>query len=62
MALKLTSSTFANEAAIPDAQSKTGGNISPQLEWSGVPDETRSLVLIMDDPDAPKGLFTHWIV
>jgi Raf kinase inhibitor-like YbhB/YbcL family protein len=62
MPLKLSSRAFANEASIPDVHSKKGGNISPPLEWTGVPDQTRSLVLIVDDPDAPKGLFTHWIV
>lgn len=62
MALKLTSPAFENGAAIPDIYSKDGGNVSPPLAWSGVPKDTRSLVLIMDDPDAPSGLFTHWIV
>ena len=62
MALQLTSRDFENEAAIPDVHSKDGGNISPALSWTGVPEETRSLTLIVDDPDAPVGLFTHWIV
>lgn len=62
MPLRLTSPAFNNEAPIPDVHSKRGGNISPPLRWTGVPDETVSLVLVMDDPDAPKGLFTHWIV
>jgi len=62
MALKLTSTAFWNEAPIPAIHSKEGGNVSPPLSWSGVPKDTRSLVLIMDDPDAPSGLFTHWIV
>jgi len=62
MALTLTSRAFQNEAAIPEKYSKDGGNISPPVTWTGVPKETRSLVLIADDPDAPAGLFTHWIV
>ena len=62
MPLTITSGAFRNESAIPDRHSKKGGNVSPPLAWSGVPDDTRSLVLIVDDPDAPKGLFTHWIV
>ncbi len=62
MALKLTSTAFANEGTIPGIHSKKGGNVSPPLTWTGVPDETRSLALIVDDPDAPSGLFTHWIV
>jgi Raf kinase inhibitor-like YbhB/YbcL family protein len=39
-----------------------GKDISPELHWSHVPPETRSFVLIMDDPDAPNGTFTHWIL
>ena len=62
MPLNVTSKAFVNEATIPDVHSKKGGNISPALEWSGAPERTASFVLIADDPDAPKGLFTHWIV
>jgi Raf kinase inhibitor-like YbhB/YbcL family protein len=35
---------------------------SPQVGWSGIPDETKSLVLILEDPDAPNGVYTHWLV
>ncbi|MDQ1474645.1 MAG: hypothetical protein QOJ99_6125, partial [Bryobacterales bacterium] len=52
MSLKLTSRSFPNEGIIPEKYSKQGGNISPQLSWTGVPEETISLALIMDDPDA----------
>lgn len=62
MSLTLTSTAFENEAVIPARHSKKGGNISPALAWSGIPAETTTLVLILDDPDAPSGLFTHWIV
>jgi Raf kinase inhibitor-like YbhB/YbcL family protein len=62
MSLKLTSRAFENEGTIPDKYSKEGGNISPPLSWTGVPDETRSLALIVDDPDAPSGTFVHWLV
>ncbi len=62
MSLRLTSRAFVPEHMIPDLYSKNGGNISPDLAWTGVPNDTRSLVLIMDDPDAPSGLFTHWMV
>jgi Raf kinase inhibitor-like YbhB/YbcL family protein len=62
MPLTLTSTAFTNEAAIPDRHAKERANISPALAWSGVPKDTVSLALIMDDPDAPSGLFTHWIV
>jgi hypothetical protein len=62
MAFTLTSNAFKEGAVIPDRHSKKGGNISPALAWTDVPNEAVSLVLIVDDPDAPSGLFTHWIV
>ena len=62
MSLRLTSRAFQNEGAIPDTYSKQGGNISPPLAWTGVPDGTRSLALIVDDPDAPSGVFVHWLL
>jgi Raf kinase inhibitor-like YbhB/YbcL family protein len=62
MALRLTSTAFRPEGTIPDQYAKNGNNISPPLAWDGVPDRTESLVLVMDDPDAPSGLFTHWLV
>lgn len=62
MSIKLNSRAFANEGMIPNVCSKKGGNLSPELSWSGVPEGTRSLALVMDDPDAPSGLFTHWLV
>lgn len=59
--MKLTSPAFADNAAIPARFSQNGENHSPPLEFHDVPDGTKSLTLIMDDPDAPKGLFTHWV-
>jgi Raf kinase inhibitor-like YbhB/YbcL family protein len=47
---------------IPEKYSKSGGNISPPLEWSGVPSSARSLAVIVDDPDAPSGVFVHWLI
>jgi Raf kinase inhibitor-like YbhB/YbcL family protein len=53
---------FGNGDAIPAQYSKLGGNRSPAMSFHDVPGEARSLVLIVDDPDAPRGLFTHWVV
>lgn len=53
---------FANGDCIPEKYSKKGGNVSPAIRFKNVPHGTRSLALIMDDPDAPHGLFTHWVV
>jgi len=62
MSLKLTSRAFKHEGVIPDKYTKDGGNISPPLAWTGIPDSTKSLALIMDDSDAPSGVFAHWLV
>ncbi|MEX2264180.1 MAG: YbhB/YbcL family Raf kinase inhibitor-like protein [Bryobacteraceae bacterium] len=62
MSLKLASRAFQHEGVIPDRYSKDGGNISPPLAWTDVPQATKSLALIMDDPDAPSGVFAHWLV
>jgi Raf kinase inhibitor-like YbhB/YbcL family protein len=47
---------------MPSRFSKKGGNLSPQLQISNAPPKTASLLLIVDDPDSPSGLWTHWIV
>jgi Raf kinase inhibitor-like YbhB/YbcL family protein len=60
--ISLKSSAFSAGSAIPVQYTCDGADISPDLIWSGVPGEADSLVLIMDDPDAPRGTFTHWIV
>ncbi|MGD8265922.1 MAG: YbhB/YbcL family Raf kinase inhibitor-like protein, partial [Chromatiales bacterium] len=53
MALTLRSSAYADGDSIPARFTCVGDDISPPLEWSGVPEGTRSLVLLIDDPDAP---------
>jgi Raf kinase inhibitor-like YbhB/YbcL family protein len=58
----MASPSFADGAEIPDANSDYGDGLSPELRWSGVPGGTRSLALVTEDPDAPKGPFTHWIL
>jgi hypothetical protein len=49
-------------SVLPDVYTCKGTSESPEVAWSGVPNSTKSLVLILDDPDAPNGRFTHWIV
>ena len=60
--VKLSSDAFENNAMIPQAYTCDGEDISPPLKITGVPDKAKSLALIMDDPDAPMGTFTHWII
>jgi len=67
MALKLTSTAFAHEGAIPKIHTCQGQDVSPQLAWSGVAANAKSLVLIVDDPDAPdpaapKMTWVHWVL
>lgn len=60
--LTLKSPEFENEGQIPEKYTCDGEGISPTLWIRGVPENCESLVLIMDDPDAPGGTFDHWIV
>lgn len=60
--LIVTSSAFNNGSNIPRQYTCDGENVNPDLEIANIPPESRSVVLIMDDPDAPSGTFTHWIV
>ncbi len=62
MALTLSSPAFAPGQPIPAEYSCKGRNISPALAWSGAPSNTASYALILDDPDAPAGTFTHWVI
>jgi Raf kinase inhibitor-like YbhB/YbcL family protein len=62
MALKLSSWAFREGELIPSKHTCDGENVSPQLEWEGLPQDTMSLALIADDPDAPSGSFVHWVV
>jgi len=60
--MKLKSSDFADQQPIPARYTGEGENVSPPLSWEEVPPGTKSLALICDDPDAPGGVFTHWII
>jgi Raf kinase inhibitor-like YbhB/YbcL family protein len=60
--MKITSPEFDHGGVIPERFSQNGLNHSPPLDFVDVPAAAKSLVLIMDDPDAPRGRFTHWIV
>jgi phosphatidylethanolamine-binding protein (PEBP) family uncharacterized protein len=57
----LSSEAFAHGDEIPRRHTCEGEDISPALSWSDPPAETRALALIVDDPDAPRGTFTHWL-
>jgi Raf kinase inhibitor-like YbhB/YbcL family protein len=59
-AFSLESSAFENAQAIPRRHSCEGEDLSPPLRWTNVPEGTRSLAFVVDDPDAPGGVFTHW--
>jgi Raf kinase inhibitor-like YbhB/YbcL family protein len=60
MPFVLTSPAFAPGGAIPTEYTCDGSDISPPLAWSGEPGGTKSLVLVVTDPDAPGGSFLHW--
>ncbi|MCK5059735.1 MAG: YbhB/YbcL family Raf kinase inhibitor-like protein [Candidatus Pacebacteria bacterium] len=60
-ALSITSPAFADDELMPFLHTCDGSNINPPLRIEHVPADTRSLVLIMDDPDAPIGVWDHWI-
>jgi len=57
----LESNAFEHAQAIPKHFTCDGEDVSPPLRWTSVPEKTRSLALLVDDPDAPDGVFTHWV-
>jgi Raf kinase inhibitor-like YbhB/YbcL family protein len=62
MGLTLTSSAFKDGEMIPRRYTCDGEDISPDLQWSGTPEATRSLAIICEDPDAPVGTWVHWVL
>jgi len=67
MTLKVTSSAFQQGGSIPSQYTCEGKDISPPLSWSGLPNNTKSVAMIVDDPDAPdpakpQRVYVHWVV
>ncbi|HYX28011.1 MAG TPA: YbhB/YbcL family Raf kinase inhibitor-like protein [Pyrinomonadaceae bacterium] len=60
--IKLSSSAFKDSGPIPKQYTCDGVNISPPLEWTGIPKTGKTIAIIADDPDAPAGTWVHWIV
>lgn len=62
MALTVKTTAFDTGKDIPKRYTCEGDDISPKLEWSGVPPQAKALAVICDDPDAPVGTWTHWVL
>ena len=62
MTRQVSSSAFSNGATIPTVYTCDGQDVAPPLAWSGAPKQTRSFAVICEDPDAPSGTFTHWVL
>jgi len=62
MEIRITSSSFEECGFIPTKYTCDDVDISPPLEWSGIPEGTKELALICDDPDAPMGTWVHWVM
>ncbi|MGD8785981.1 MAG: YbhB/YbcL family Raf kinase inhibitor-like protein [Phycisphaerales bacterium] len=62
MEIKITSSAFQQEGMIPSKYTCDGADVSPPLQWDEIPEDTKSIALINDDPDAPMGTWVHWVL
>ena len=62
MDINISSAAFKEGEMIPSKYTCDGENISPSLEWTGIPKGTKSIALICDDPDAPRGTWVHWVL
>jgi Raf kinase inhibitor-like YbhB/YbcL family protein len=60
--VSISAEGFKDGETIPDIYTCEGKDISPSLSWKGIPAGTKSIALIMDDPDAPGGTFVHWVL
>ena len=60
--MRIFSNAFADGGWIPALHSCAGADVSPSLEWADAPSGTGSYVLIVEDPDAPKGTWLHWLL
>lgn len=62
MNMSIKSSAFSTQERIPEKYTADGKDVSPSLQWSGLPDEAESLALVCHDPDAPGGDWVHWVI
>jgi Raf kinase inhibitor-like YbhB/YbcL family protein len=62
MSFSISSTSFPNGGDIPKKFTCDGADVSPELSWTGPPAGTQSFALIADDPDAPSGTWTHWVL
>jgi hypothetical protein len=62
MEIKVTSSAFVEDGMIPSKYTCDGADVSPPLKWEAIPEGTKSIALISDDPDAPMGTWVHWVL
>jgi phosphatidylethanolamine-binding protein (PEBP) family uncharacterized protein len=62
MRLDVTSTAFEANQPIPKQYTGDGADVSPPLAWSGVPEQTKSIAVIMDDPNAPRKTWVHWVL
>ena len=60
--ITVTSRAFQEGGKIPRKHTCDGDDVSPPLAWTGIPPNTGALALVVDDPDAPRGTFTHWVL
>lgn len=62
MSLKITTTDFKDGGVIPKKFTCDGEDLSPELQWEGAPQGTKSFVLVVEDPDAPSRTFVHWVL